>query len=137
MKIFKIPVRIYFEDTDTGGVVYHANYLRYFERGRTEYLRACGLEQYDMIASGRFVFVVSDITIAYKRPAKLDDLLEIRTSVEKMGRASFIFNQSAWRGDDLICQASVRVASVTPEGRPVAMPEEWTTRLQASLANNE
>lgn len=122
---FSMNVRIYFEDTDTGGVVYHANYVRFFERARTEYLRKIGLEQRGMIASGQFVFVVSGMTLRFKRPAVLDDLLIIKTRIKKLGRASVIFEQSAWRSGELLCEAEVRVGSVSMQGRPTPLPDHW------------
>ncbi len=109
---FDYPVRIYWEDTDAGGIVYHSNYLRYMERARTELLRKLGLEQRKMSLEGAPVVVVSKMEITFARPAVLDDLLTVKTSIKLLRRASVIFDQAIVRGDETICKANVRCASV-------------------------
>lgn len=91
------PVRVYWEDTDAGGVVYYANYLKFFERARTEWLRSMGLEQHALRASTGGVFVVSEAAIKYHRSARLDDALTITVRLQQAGKASVVFVQQAWR----------------------------------------
>lgn len=130
---FTTTVRVYFEDTDAQGVVYHANYLRFFERARTDFLRALGFEQRGMLEAQRLAIVISSVQMRFARPAKLDDLLAIRTRVTKMGRASFTFDQSAWRDGQLVCQAELRVACVGPDLRPAALPEDWYETIKKHI----
>ncbi|MDC6130864.1 tol-pal system-associated acyl-CoA thioesterase, partial [Burkholderia gladioli] len=99
---FRWPVRVYYEDTDAGGIVYYANYLRFFERARTEWLRACGLDQRRLAAETGAMFVVRDTAVDYRAPARLDDPLTIVSRIERFGRASMIFVQEAWLGDLLL-----------------------------------
>ena len=122
-----MAVRVYYEDTDAGGVVYYANYLKFFERARTELLRACGIGQADLLADERIGFVVRKLDIDYHASARLDDELTVITEVEKLGGASAVFAQQAWRGEQLLAAAHVRVAcfdfaraAVTPIPRPIA-----------------
>ncbi|MDP8079300.1 tol-pal system-associated acyl-CoA thioesterase [Phocoenobacter skyensis] len=118
------PIRVYYEDTDAGGVVYHANYLHFFERARTEFLRQCGFSQNLLLVSG-LAFVVKKMTIDYKMAARLDDLLTVKTKVMELGKAKVVFSQSIWREQDCLSQATVVVASVDlNQMKPVAMPEE-------------
>jgi len=115
-----LKIRVYYEDTDAGGVVYYANYLKFFERARTEWLRRLGVNQSQLIQSERRLFVVKNVEIQYRRPAKLDDELTIQTEASHIGRASIRFEQRAMRGDELLCQASVTVCSVDADSfRPV------------------
>ena len=95
--VFTLPVRVYFEDTDAGGVVYYANYLKYLERCRTEWLRELGHNQQNLIEEHNIVFVVRNINIDYLRPGRLDDLLQIGLEVGKLGRSQIIFRQHARR----------------------------------------
>lgn len=88
-----IDVRVYYEDTDSGGVVYYANYLKFIERGRSEYLRGFGFEQDDLIKTHNVIFAVRSVNADYYSPAKFNDLLNVQTSVKKVGRASLIFSQ--------------------------------------------
>ena len=122
---FTLPVRIYWEDTDAGGIVYHANYLRYMERARGEMLRDLGYEQRRMQAAGRPVIVVADCSLKFRRPAVLDDLLEVKTRVKSMRSASVIFEQRIFRGEELLVAGEVRCAAVDiSRGIPVVIPED-------------
>ena len=122
-KEFLWDARVYFEDTDAGGVVYHANYLKFFERARTEFLRSLGWSQRDLLEMKTCAFVVSDLSIQFKRPAKLDDELQIRTTLNTLRRASFVFDQRAYRGQTLMAAANVRVVCIDPtKGVPTAIP---------------
>lgn len=112
-KTFRLDVRIYWEDTDAGGIVYHSNYLRYMERARTEMLRSLGFSQQQMKEAGEALIVVSKLEIAYRRPAKLDDLLTVYTRVESLKHASIVFEQTITRGDEIITQGRVRCASIS------------------------
>ena len=105
-------VRIYWEDTDAGGVVYYANYLRFFERARTEWLRAAGVEQASLQAQADCIFVVAEVQLRYLAPARLDDLVTITVRVIESGRASLQLEQQAWRGDTLLADGRVRVGCV-------------------------
>ena len=120
------PVRVYYEDTDVSGVVYHANYLRWFERARTEWLRALGFGQEQLMQQLGVAFTVAGLEIDYRLPARLDDLLEVRTTVPLVRRASMMFEQSLRRAGDLrtMAEARVRVACVdSREFRPIALPD--------------
>lgn len=139
--VFIWPVRVYYEDTDTGGIVFYANYLKFFERARTEWLRHIGIGQQALAQSEELMFVVKNTSIDYHAAAKLDDELAISVEVEKMGGASVNFVQQAWRinkGDPvLLCSGKVRIASVdTYSLRPKAMPPQLHARLLAGLHGN-
>ncbi len=109
---FRWPVRVYYEDTDAGGVVYHTGYIRYFERARTEWLRALGYSQHRLVQEEGVLFTVVDLAIRYRRPARLDDLLEVVTRADVSG-ASVSFRQSVHGPDAaLLADGTVRVACV-------------------------
>ncbi len=115
-----LQIRVYYEDTDAGGVVYYANYLKYFERARTEWLRHLGVDQSQLAKTEGRLFVVKNVEIQYRRPAKLDDELSIQTEVSRLGRASIQFEQSALCGGELLCEATVTVCCVDATSfRPV------------------
>ena len=123
-----MPVRVYYEDTDFSGVVYHASYLRFMERGRTNYLRLIGadhralFEQAEKEAPG-FAFVVRHMSIDFKKPAHMDDVLDIITTPEEVKGASVTLNQKVMRGDDLLVEAHVQVAFVSGgRARPIPKP---------------
>lgn len=125
------PIRVYYEDTDAGGVVYHANYICFFERARTEYLRQVGFSQQQLLA-GSFAFVVKKLEIDYKIPARLDDLLRVETVVTELKKATIVFQQQLWRDDICLSEAKVTVASVDlTKMKPVAIPDEIRQALQA------
>jgi acyl-CoA thioester hydrolase len=109
------PLRVYWEDTDASGVVYHANYLRWFERARTEWLRALGYSQDRLMTEVGIAFTVASIEILYRRPARLDDQIEVFTSIAELKNVSLIFSQVLRRveaPDEILAKASVRVACV-------------------------
>ena len=115
-----LEIRVYYEDTDAGGVVYYANYLKFFERARTEWLRELGLDQSLLAETERRLFVVKNVEIQYRRPARLDNQLIIRTQVGHMGRASIQFGQKALRGEELLCDGTITVCCVDADSfRPV------------------
>ncbi len=128
----RFAVRVYYEDTDFSGVVYHANYLRFLERGRTETLRDLGIDQAALFSmEAPVAFAVARIEIDFRRPARMDDLLTVETRVAAVGGASLTMHQRLLRGDDLLVEASVRVAAVS-RGRAVRLPAAMTTRLQGA-----
>jgi acyl-CoA thioester hydrolase len=110
--LFRFPVRVYWEDTDAGGVVFYANYLKFFERARTEWLRSIGFAQQRLRDDDDLMFVVSDTTVRYLRPARLDDVLDVTVALREQGRASLAFEQQAWRGDTLLAEGGIRIACV-------------------------
>ena len=112
MTEFSWPVRVYYEDTDAGGVVYYANYLKFFERARTEWLRSCGFELDMLQRTEQVLFVVRDLSVDYRQPARLDDLLAVSAAVLEFKKTSFTFAQSISRQDACLCQARVRIACV-------------------------
>jgi acyl-CoA thioester hydrolase len=123
-------VRVYWEDTDAGGVVFYANYLKFFERARTEWLRALGIEQRALQETAGSIFVVADVALRYLAPAKLDDLLTVTVKVLDVGKASIALEQQAWRGDVLLAQGTVRVGCVNASSlRPCRIPALVATRL--------
>ena len=125
-----LSVRIYWEDTDAGGVVYYANYLKFFERARTEWLRGLGLEQSQLQASHDVQFVVAEVQLRYLLPARLDDLLRITVKVLEAGRASLQLEQQAWRGDTLLAQGQVRLGCVKASSlKPCRIPDALMARL--------
>ena len=129
-KTFRLDVRIYWEDTDAGGIVYHSNYLRYMERARTEMLRSLGFSQQQMKESGEALIVVSKLEITYRRPAKLDDLLTVQTRIASLKHASVIFEQTITRGDEVITQGRVRCASISAA---TGMPTEISPRVRQAF----
>jgi acyl-CoA thioester hydrolase len=129
--VFIWNVRVYYEDTDAGGIVYYANYLKFFERARTEWMRALGIGQQVLLEEHGAMFVVKDASADYHAPAKLDDTLRLTLAVEKIGRASVSFLQQAWRDDCLLNTARFRVGCVDAALRPRALPPEVAARMLA------
>ncbi len=131
--VFTWPVRVYYEDTDAGGIVFYANYLKFFERARTEWLRAAGIGQQDLIDTDNAGFVVKSATIDYHAPARLDDEITLTLAVEKLGRASVQFAQKAYRGDVLLAEASVKVGCVDLASvRPRSLPGHVADKMRAA-----
>jgi acyl-CoA thioester hydrolase len=127
---FRWCVRVYFEDTDAAGIVYYANYLKYFERCRTEWLRALGIDQRRLAASEHVQFVVTDLAVRYHRPARLDDALAIDASIVEQARSFLVFRQQARRDGELLASARVKVACVdTGRLAPVRLPAALVERL--------
>ena len=127
-KQFSWPARVYWEDTDGGGVVYYANYLKFLERARTEWLRSLGFVQTELAKTQGMMFVVSSVNIEYRRPARLDDSLTIISTCEQEGAACLRFDQRILRGEELLVTASVRVVSLAaatfrPKRLPAAIVE--------------
>mgnify|MGYP002654783159 FL=1 len=118
-------VRVYYEDTDLSGITYHANYLRWFERARSDLLRLLGIDQRAAIEGGEGAYALSEVNLRYLRPAKLDDDVVIETRCTDLGAASCRMHQTARRGDELLCEAHLRVGFITLDGRPRRQPAAW------------
>lgn len=118
-------VRAYYEDTDLSGIVYHANYLRWFERARSDLLRRLDIDQRAAIEAGEGAYAVSELALRYLRPARLDDDVLIETRCTELGAASCRMAQCASRGGETLVEATLRVGFITPEGRPRRQPAEW------------
>lgn len=125
-QVHRFAVRAYFEDTDLSGVVYHANYLRWFERARSDFVRLLGIDQRAANESGEGAFAVADLSIRYLSPARLDDGVRIETTCTDLKAASCRMLQKAFHEDGrLLCEATFRVGFVAPDGRPRRMPQGW------------
>lgn len=127
------PIRVYYEDTDLSGVVYHANYLRWFERARSDMLRLLGIDQRAAHEAGEGSFAVSELAIRYAAPARLDDAVLVETRTLSLGGASFRLAQFARRGETLLAGATVRIGFVTPDGRPRRQPAHWLETFRPVL----
>lgn len=126
------PARVYFEDTDLSGVVYHANYLRYMERARSDMLRLAGIDQRCNHESGEGVYAIADLKIHYRRPARLDDDLIVASRVTAVGAATCTIHQTVMHGDEILTDGEVTAAFLSPQGRPKRQPKAWVeifTRL--------
>jgi acyl-CoA thioester hydrolase len=121
---FVWPARVYYEDTDAGGVVFHARYVHFLERARTEWLRSLGFEQSNLTLREKVVFAVSKLALDFRRPAYLDDLLSVGVELADTGRASLMMRQTITRGEDAILTAEVKLVCVDSERfRPTSIPE--------------
>jgi acyl-CoA thioester hydrolase len=133
VSLFRIPVRVYYQDTDAGGVVFHAQYLAFMERARSELLNAAGLDLARFVERHGVLILVHQILVKYHLPARLNDLLSVGAEVVKMGRASFVFRQRVERGTELLVDADVTLALVDRESmKPTRMPEELAQALRAA-----
>ncbi|WP_109077614.1 tol-pal system-associated acyl-CoA thioesterase [Aggregatibacter kilianii] len=129
-KVFHYSARVYYEDTDAGGVVYHARYLHFLERARTECLREFHFSQQTLLNENKAAFVVKSMNIDYCAAAKLDDLLQVETLVTELKGASIIFSQTIKRDELVLCRATVKVAYVDlGKMKPVAIPQEIKATL--------
>jgi acyl-CoA thioester hydrolase len=122
---FVLPVRVYFEDTDVGGVVYYANYLKYLERARSEWLRALGFNQGKLMTETGLGFAVRSITAEYLKPARLDDELRVASRIESHGRVQVVFDQRIERDEQTLLTATVRIACMDlNRGKAAPMPQD-------------
>lgn len=131
--IHRFAVRAYFEDTDLSGVVYHANYLRWFERARSDFLRLLGINQRAAQEAGEGAYAVSELTIRYAAPARLDDTVLIESIAEEVRAASCRIHQRAIRDGVLLAEARLRVGFIAPDGRPRRQPDSWRQALATLL----
>ena len=134
---FQWPLRVYWEDTDAGGIVFYANYLKFFERARTEWLRSLGIAQQDLRETTGGIFVVTDTTLRYHRPARLDDELIVTAGLIEKGRASLIIGQQALlkseRATALLCEGTVRIGWVDAASlKPARIPAHLLDRLETT-----
>jgi acyl-CoA thioester hydrolase len=119
------PVRVYYEDTDLSGIVYHANYLKWFERARSDLLRLLGIDQRAEQEAGGGTYAVAELTIRYAAPARLDDAVIVESRATELRAASCRLHQRAFRGDDLLAEAHLRIGFVGADGRPLRQPDAW------------
>ena len=131
------PVRVYYEDTDLSGIVYHANYLKWFERARSDLLRLLGIDQRAAVEAGEGAYAVADLTIRYVAPAKLDDEVVIASRPIELRAASCRLHQKALRGEDLLAEAQLRVGFVGPDGRPRRQPDAWRTAFATLMGDTK
>lgn len=136
---FTWTIRVYYEDTDAGGIVFYANYLKFFERARTEWLRAAGISQQALAESAQRMFVVKQTAVDYHAPAKLDDELKLTVAVERLGRASVQFVQQAWRvsgeQQQLLASGRIKVGCVdTGSLRPAPIPDSVLDRIKSTTS---
>lgn len=130
-------MRVYHEDTDASGLVYHANYLRWFERARSDMLRLLGIDQRAAMDSGEGFYAVADMVIRFLVPARFCDAVIVETRVLSAGVASLKLLQTVWRGDTKLCEADVRIAFVAPSGKPCRQPESWRKSFAAVVQDPE
>jgi len=123
------PVRVYYEDTDLSGVVYHANYLRYMERARSDMLRVAGIDQRAAHEDGTGTYAVAQVNIHYRAPARLDDALVVRSRIDAVSAVRCTIAQAVWRGETLLSDGEVTVAFIDPAGRPRRQPAQWRERF--------
>lgn len=136
MTAFSLPIRVYIEDTDAGGIVYYVNYLKFMERSRTEFLRSLGYDK-PAILDGGLLLVVHTAQVTYRRPARLDDQLEVTTEVVKIARTYVEFQQNILRGNELLCEGLIRIACVSSETmKPNAIPAIMFERIKSHAITN-
>lgn len=121
--IHRKEIRVYYEDTDMAGIVYYANYLRFIERARSDWVREVGIDQLAMKAAG-VVFAVRRVEADYVSPARFDDILDVRTTLDSLSSARMVMAQEVWRGDVLIFTAKVLIVCIGASGKPVRLPAE-------------
>lgn len=132
--LFQFPIRVYYEDTDAGGIVYHAGYLKFAERARTEFMRTLGWGHDRLVAELGVIWVVRRLLIDYRRPAKLDDCLVVTTTCNALQGASIEIAQQITRGDDAMTELQLQIALLTPAGRPARVPPVLADSLTPFLA---
>ncbi len=125
--------RVYYEDTDAGGIMYHAQYISWCERGRAEYLREVGLNSSGIVENDKVMFVVRHLEADYFKPARLDELLRVETGIKEMKNSSFIMNQSIFCQDSMLFSMTVTIVCIDEKGRPVRIPD----RIRKILGNDQ
>lgn len=131
--LFEFPIRVYMEDTDAGGIVYHANHIRFMERTRTEWLRASGIDHY--WHQKDYHFVVHKIALKYMRAILMDDLITVTASVVSCKSTSFVLQQNIYRGEIMLASGEVELACISTEMRPLRLPNEIRELIQKELAH--
>lgn len=134
--IHRYALRVFYEDTDAGGVVYHANYIRWFERARSDLLDLLDIDQRAALESGEGLYTVAEVNIRYLSPARLGDAVVIDTEAVQVGRVSCTLRQTARRGKIRLAEAMVKVGFISPEGRPRRQPEAWQQAFQTILQSS-
>jgi tol-pal system-associated acyl-CoA thioesterase len=130
---YSCPVRVYFENTDAGGVVYHAEYLKFFERARTEWLRHLGFDHQALARDHRVVFAVSAVSVDFVKPARLDDNLAVSVRLESLGRVRCIFDQEIRREDEVLARARISVACLAVDSfKPAEIPAPLKRKMEAA-----
>ena len=130
-------LRVYIEDTDLGGVVYHSNYLKFLERARSDLLRSAGIDQRDALERGEGVYAVAELHIKYCKPARLDDDLVVTSRINELRGASCLLAQKVFRNGEILAEATVTVAFLTPAGRPRRQPPVWVEKLERLTAGSD
>ncbi|MEO8104183.1 MAG: tol-pal system-associated acyl-CoA thioesterase [Betaproteobacteria bacterium] len=131
---FDFPQRIYFEDTDAGGVVYHAHYVKFLERARTEWLRYLGFTSSELERKYKMLWVVSEMAVEFVKPARLDDSVNISVAIENLGRVRCTFHQEIRRGEETLVKARVLVACVSADGfKPIEIPADIRKKMEATV----
>ena len=126
---FIFETKVYYEDTDAGGVVYYANYLKYIERARTEAINSIGISHKILIDRHQTFIVVKSCSIEFSKPAKLEDKLQIYSNIEKLNKASFVMKQKIKKNSEQICEAIVELVTVNADGKPVKIPDLMRDKL--------
>jgi acyl-CoA thioester hydrolase len=129
----RFALSVYFEDTDTAGIVYYANYLKYMERARSDMLRAIGVDQTAALDAGEGVYAVADVAISYKRPARLGDDLLIVSTLETIRAATVVIHQRVMRGAETLTDARLTAAFLSPDGRPRRQPADWVAAFRTVM----
>ena len=130
MNEFTYKLKVYYEDTDSGGVVYYANYLKFFERARTEAIAEIGLSNKKLLEENGILIIVKSCNIEYKRPAKLEDQLEVKSSVISISNTSFKMKQMAYRDKELITDCEIHLVIVDEKGKPIKIPDILKKKLE-------
>ena len=125
-------VKVYYEDTDSGGVVYYSNYLKFLERARTEMINSIGLSNKKLLEEHKTLIIVKSCNVEYLSPSKLEDRLQIYSSIESINKASFVMIQDIKKDDDLIVKAKIKLVTVNNEGRPIKIPSVLKNKLTIS-----
>jgi len=133
-RTYHFPLRVYYEDTDQQGIVFYANYLRYLERGRTEFLRHMGAPPAEIETRLNRLFVVARIDIRYHRSARLDEVLDVQTSVGCLGRVKLMMNQAIYRDETLLTEAELTIAIIDRDGKPARLGPELEARFKPLAA---
>ncbi|KQR83436.1 YbgC/FadM family acyl-CoA thioesterase [Sphingomonas sp. Leaf343] len=133
----RLPLRVYFEDTDLSGVVYHANYLRYMERARSDMLRLAGIDQRATFEGGGGAYAIADLHIRYRAPARLDDALIVASRVTATTTARVVIHQTVRREQEVLADAVVTAALVAGNGRPLRQPAAWTNIFRRLIEGQE
>ena len=128
-KEFKHEIKVYYEDTDAGGVVYYSNYLKFLERARTEMINSIGLSNKKLLEEHKTLIIVKSCNVEYLSPSKLEDTLQIHSSIESFNKASFVITQNIKKDDNLIVKAKLKLVTVNQEGKPIKIPSALEKQL--------